>query len=236
MSAFSEFRQLLKSPIWGFSLRSLFTRYGQFFLWRMAFAHPVRLYRALVRFPQLSLKLTRTGYVATDDRAANGYDLVAGSFCQKPFDCPVGRFNHRCLKAETVLDRVPRACQGCPLGQVAAVAAAQGSDFYVMTSALDIAHDLFLPNLRFGRWKRALFVLCPYSAQPFLLAMLVAGLEGVLVTFCCGDCRSYRDFALADRGVKTEQTRVETELWRRFLAVPGELSGRLRKEGNLYVA
>ncbi len=230
----AQLSTFLKSSIWGFSARSLFTAYGQLFLWRMAFTHPLRLLKALCRFPPLSVALSRAGLVVTDARNEFNYDIVAGSFCQKPFNCPVGRFNHRCLKVEIGSGRLPNVCKDCPLGHVTAVAASQQADFYIMTSALDIAHDLFLPNLRQRQWRRGLFVLCPYSAQPFLLAMLVAGFEGTLVTFCCGDCRSYREFTLADRGVKPQQTRVAPDLWQRFFCQAEASSVFLEKKGNLY--
>ena len=221
--------------LWHFFFRSLFTPYGQFFLWRMALPRLLQFFRAWRRFLKLSPQLAHKGTVSTDLQGPSRYDLVAGSFCQKPFACPAGRFNHRCLKAEAGSAKLPRICEACPLGRVVDLAAVRGADFYVMTSALDIAHDLFLPNLRAHRWQRGLFILCPYSAQPFLLAMLVAGFEGTLVTFCCGDCRSYRDFSLADRGVKPQQTQVAPHLWHRFVSVEPSPTSSFTKVGNVYV-
>ena len=235
MEAVVRVLRLLKSPIWYFSLRSFFTAYGQLFLWHMALAHPKRFGKALVRLPSFLTNLIRDGFVTTGSPKTTGYDLVAGSFCQKPFACPAGRFNHRCLKAEAGSSKLPRICEACPLGRVADLAAVREADFYVMTSALDIAHDLFLPNLRVHWWHRGLFILCPYSAQPFLLAMLVAGFEGTLVTFCCGDCRNYRDFSLADRGVKPQQTQVAPHLWHRFVGARTSPTRRFAKRGSVYV-
>jgi hypothetical protein len=107
-----------------------------------------------------------------------------------------------------------------------------------MTSGLDLANHLFLPSIRGSRTQRGLFFLCAYSSYPFLLAMLLAGIEGDLLTFCHEDCADYHDFSLADRGEKATQTRIESAVWSRFVPeglVPRKGHFERRKEVYHYM-
>ncbi len=208
-------KRFLRIPIWHFSYRSFFHLYGQLFLWRVCFAHPLRFLRALRRARDFWAGGPIQGVLDTGTDAAK-VDLVAPGFCMKP-ECPVGRFTHRCLVAEKGEENpIPEVCRTCAYPALLRYAASRKAAFYVMTSSVDIARHLFLPNLRHRHWRNGLFFLCPYSADPFLLAALSAGFEMRLVTFCCGACADYEDFSLADRGDKPERTEVAPELWRLF--------------------
>ena len=83
-----------------------------------------------------------------------------------------------------------------------------GAAFYVMTSAKDILFDVFTPALDEGRFSSGLFVLCRYSLRPFAVGMLASGIRGWLFPFERGDCRDYRTWLQADRGIKEEQTEI----------------------------
>lgn len=213
--------RFLGCPIWEFSMHSFFHRYGQVFLWKMALSHPQRLCRAIQRSKNVWSAGPQGGIWHVGEPRNDRYDLVAASYCQKPIGpnggCPVGRFNHRCLSAENNAGPTVEICTTCPVQAIADLARRTAADFYIMTSGLDLAKHLFLPSIRESRTRRGLFFLCSYSSYPFLLAMLLAGMEGDLLTFCCGDCINYHDFSLADRGEKNAQTKVEPAVWSRFV-------------------
>ena len=149
-------------------------------------------------------------------------------------ECPVGRFTHRCLYAELGPNAaLPPPCRDCQMRPLIDLAADQKACFYIMTSGYDIACDLFLPNLKRSLWSTGLFFLCPYSSQPFLLAVLLCGFEARLVTFCEGACEDYSDFLLADRGEKPAQTSVASEVWKHYVPRSAKEQA-FEYRGNIY--
>jgi hypothetical protein len=78
-----------------------------------------------------------------------------------------------------------------------------------MTSARDILDDVFVPAMMRRAFTTGLFVLCRYSFRPFALGLLSSGMGGRLLPLEQGDCRDYRTWLLADRGIKDEQTTVD---------------------------
>ena len=89
-----------------------------------------------------------------------------------------------------------------------------GAAFYIMTSARDILLDVFKPALDEKRYSSGLFTLCRYSMRPFAVGMLASGIAGWLLPFEKGDCRDYRTWLLADRGIKDEQTEINAPIQR----------------------
>jgi len=83
-----------------------------------------------------------------------------------------------------------------------------GAAFYIMTSAKEILLDVFTPALNEGRFSSGLFALCRYSLRPFAVGLLASGIQGWLFPFERGDCRDYRTWLQADRGIKEEQTEI----------------------------
>jgi hypothetical protein len=78
-----------------------------------------------------------------------------------------------------------------------------------MTSARDILDDVYVPALEDKRFPTGIFVLCRYSFKPFAFGLLASGMSAKLWPLDQGDCRDYRTWLLADRGVKDEQTTVD---------------------------
>ena len=255
--------------VWDFSLRSLPHRYSSVFLKKVVFRYPLRTLSALLA----CRRVARNGYAkgnithlfsGTEEdfqrRAAeeDGF-LIAVGFCQKPMreaghddECPVGRFNHRCLYlAQLDLSQpesksIPSACHSCEIREIGTKALQAGADMHIMTSALDIAHDIFVPTLERGRFKTAIFCVCPYSVQPMALPLLICSIEGFVVQFDSGYCADYSQWALADRGIKDDRTLLSQESYHKILdlldgvaALRAELGKpsyhRFQMEGNIYV-
>jgi hypothetical protein len=145
--------------------------------------------------------------------------LVATGFCQKPVPvagkhdgCPAGRFNHDCLFL-TALELGPpaerfasRACEDCFVRVLGHAALRAGASFAILTSALDVAEQILIPALELRRFTHVLMALCPYSLEPMSFALQVCCMDGYVFAFDTGACSDYREWLLADRGDKREQT------------------------------
>jgi hypothetical protein len=255
--------------IWDFSFRSLPHRYGSAFFKKVVFRHPLRTlsgllaYRRLIHGDRRRDDITRLFSGAEEEfqrRVARGESsfLVAVGFCQKPMgeaghshECPVGRFNHRCLYlAQLDLplteESLPPACRDCEIRIIGTRALQAGADVHIMTSALDIAHDIFVPALERGRFKTAILCVCPYSVQPIALPLLICGIEGFVVQFNSGYCADYSQWSLADRGIKDDRTLLNPRAHSKILdflegvaALRAEFGKppyhRFQPEGNIYV-
>lgn len=203
--------------MWVFCLRSLVREYGWLFIRRVAARHPWRTLKAL----------HAAGRIAPDERGAvdvgvgsssvwagDPPSIVGAGFCLKPIDppCPSGRFNHDCVCLERLAGdesgTVPVPCRSCAIRDIGMKALQAGSAFYVMTSARDILDDVYGPSLEIRRFSTGLFVLCRYSIRPFAAGLLASGIRARLLPLEAGDCRDYRTWLLADRGIKDEQTTV----------------------------
>ncbi|TEU22626.1 MAG: hypothetical protein E3J21_00160 [Anaerolineales bacterium] len=256
--------------VWDFSFRSLPHRYSSAFLKEVIFRHPLRTlsgllaYRRLIHGDRRRGDITRLFSGDEEDfqrRVAEGEGnfLIAVGFCQKPMreagygdECPVGRFNHRCLYlAQLNLSQpegssIPSVCQSCEIRVIGTRALQAGADMHIMTSALDIAHDIFVPALERERFKTAVLCVCPYSVQPIALPLLICGIEGFVVQFNSGYCADYSQWSLADRGIKDDRTLLSPQAHSKILdfldgvaALRAKLGRppyhRFQLEGNIYV-
>jgi hypothetical protein len=256
--------------VWDFSFKSLPHRYSRAFLEKVILRHPLHTLSGLLAYRRLVHRDRRRGdithlFSGTEEdfqrRVAEGERgfLVAVGFCQKPMreadhddECPVGRFNHRCLYlAQLDLSQpegrsIPSVCHRCEIRAIGTKALQAGADMHIMTSALDIAHDIFVPALERERFKRAIFCVCPYSVQPMALPLLLCGIEGLIVQFDSGYCADYSQWSLADRGIKEDRTLLSEESYSKILdfldgvaALRAELGKpphyRFQLEENIYV-
>jgi hypothetical protein len=248
----------MPDPMWTFCLRSLAREYGWRFVRHVGVRHPIRTIAALVEASRLDLLGESVavpggsaagigaGPVGTGPDALDRPPSIVGvGFCLKPVSppCPSGRANHDCefLERPPPLDAAGLAgpCRTCLVRDIGTKALRTGSAFYVMTSARDILDDVFAANLRQGLFPNGLFVLCRYSFGPFAVGLLASGIAGRLYPLEQGDCRDYRTWLLADRGIKHEQTIVDGA---RMAAVAGALDAcrvdaqpaRYERRGNVH--
>jgi hypothetical protein len=263
-------RAWLSFRIWDFSFRSLARRYGNTFLKEVVFRHPLRTLAGLLAYRRLvsSSDSTRGDitylFSETEEefqsRVARGERdfLVAVGFCQKPmketghrYECPEGRFNHRCfylaqLDLSQTQEGLPPACRECEIREIGRKALRAGANVHIMTSALDIAYDIFVPTLKHRRFKTAIFCVCPYSVHPMALPLLICGIKGFVVQFNSGYCVDYSQWSLADEGTKAERTFLSQPAYDKILAFLDDvaaLRAELKKpsyhcfqqEGNIYV-
>ncbi len=234
-----------------FCLRSLFREYGFAFLVRVALRHPfqcwARLKDYLGRSSRESGSERPPEALTAHLRVGNqGMVLVGLGFCLKPIDpeCPSGRANHDCAFFDHYYDRrrnasVIPACRSCQIRIIGLAALRSGCSLYIMTSAMDILEDMLLPALEKRRFRAALLALCRYSFAPIEIALALVGLNARLIPFAGGDCRDYRMWRRADKGVKEDQTRLETQDKEHILALLEAEKRtasplRLSQTGNIY--
>jgi hypothetical protein len=252
MNPFAWFdqRQVGGFRLWDFGRRSLGREYGWVFLWHAVMRHPVQFARGLRQYR----RLIKSGLAGREVYAhgeglkwGRGAETIVGvGFCLKPIDppCPSGRANHDCQYFEQRLHRaggrMAAGCARCKIRQHGLEALSQGCHFYIMTSALDIWRDLFLPALQDRRFRRGVFALCRYSFDPFLLPLLMANMEYALIPFASGDCRDYETWLQADVGIKDTQTVMADHhlaMFQQRLGPPGGGSPPpfgFRKIGNVF--
>lgn len=223
--------------MWAFCVQSLFREYGWQFFWRVAVPHPVRTIKAVIGASALGFTDDMTTISPKGPGCGFGgtRSIVGLGFCLKPMNppCPSGRFNHACDYLENLLGSsaqvMPVSCQQCAIREIGLMTLRSGTAFYIMTSARDILFDLFTSALEGARFTSGLFVLCRYSLRPFAVGLLASRIRGWLFPFDKGDCRDYRTWLQADRGVKDEQTRIN-EPNRKAI---GELLGEVAREPPL---
>jgi hypothetical protein len=248
--------------LWEFSFRSLRRRYGLTFLSRIAFRHPLKTLTGILRYRRLLRERRERGDI-TPLFAGSGVDfisrlgagkrdlLVAVGFCQKPLDpaCPAGRPNHDCLYFDELDLRTGRefmdpACHQCKIREIGARALRAGANMHIMTSALDIAHDVMIPSIDHERFRKAIMCLCPYSVQAIALPLMICGIEGFLIGYASGNCMDYEQWLLADKGIKREMTFLSPTAYDRVLSLlevaadrrenEGSYLSRFLREGNIY--
>jgi hypothetical protein len=249
--------------LWEFSLRSMGRRYGHTFLQRVILRHPLRTLAGLLRYlrlprqrpPQHGVSLLFEGpeeqFLSGLAGSGKGL-LVAVGYCQKPLvpGCPAGRANHDCLYLDRLdLDHGGQAalsaCEDCDVWTLGTLALRAGACMHIMTSALDIAHDVMIPSLEGGLFRRFIMCLCPFSVQVIGPPLTLCGLQGYLVGYETGNCAHYEQWLRADEGVKPERTALHTMArsriitWLEGIAAERAREGRhfttFRREGNIYV-
>jgi hypothetical protein len=255
-SAFLGFRG------WDFSYRSMREKYALTFLGRVALRHPLQTVRGVWRYRRLAEQGVRQH---GRTRMFEGSDaefvrrlceartclLVAVGFCQKPLApaCPAGRPNHACvyldeLDLENGEHPTHAACEGCDIRTLGTLALRAGACMHIMTSALDIARDVIVPNVDHVRFQNVIMCLCPYSVRVIALPLTICGLEGYLLGYRSGACTNWEQWHLADRGIKHEMTLLGTKAHADVVSVlervanarteAGLSYARFHREGNIY--
>lgn len=212
-----------------FCFRSLWTEYGWFFLTRVVLKHPVQTWRGIREYGRsdpgdtaLVSKQLPEAVIGTRPPTTDRKVLGLG-FCLKPLapGCPSGRANHSCLCLERggqmAKGDAQEACRDCLIRSLGSLALRAGFDLYIMTSAQDILWDILLPAMEKKQYTFAVMTLCRYSFEPIRIALAVTGLRGCLLEFAEGECQSYSAWRSADKGRKSERTRLRPEDQERLL-------------------
>jgi len=217
---------------WEFSFKSLLRDYGPLFTRKILLKHPLKSLHGLASYRRIRQKLSERetiDFLNGSKKAflnnlieKNQRILVAAGYCQKPIKnnespkgCPSGQFNHNCLYLSHLdlknskEDYPDPVCKTCDIGVLGKKTLNAGGYMHIMTSAKDIIYDIFLPSLIQKRFKNAIFLLCPYSAEAIILPLMICDIKSILVKYREGQCNDFEDFTLADKGSKRERTFVD---------------------------
>ncbi len=212
--------------IWDFALRSLNREYSWFFLVKFIFKHPLKSIKGFLAYKKFCKSVDQISArqiysnISVDELITHAKNdrpslLVAMGYCQRPLktedqplNCPSERFSHDCYFVENYhqATQLPPACSICEIKPVAESAIQAGASFHIMTSAMDIARNIFLPALARQRFRYAIMFICPYSILPITLPLFICGIKFIIIPYKIGDCRNYGDFVRADLGIKPKRT------------------------------
>lgn len=139
--------------------------------------------------------------------------LVVGfSYCQKPHECPSGRFNDQCLR-----DTSNPICQQCDIGKVMHALPYQAIPLLIPTVHY-IGEKIFElvqahPN------KHVLFLItaCEMTLEMFGNFGNMAGVKGIGIRLDGRICNTMRAFELSEEGIKPGLTLVTEPTQKRLL-------------------
>lgn len=217
---------LLGIQIWDFGLHSLNREYSWFFLFKIIFKYPLRSLRGFFAYRKFCKSIDQISpqqiysNISIDEflnQAKNHRSslLVAMGYCQRPLktedqplNCPSERFSHDCyfIGNYNQVSQIPPACSVCEIKPIADLTLKAGVSFHIMTSAMDIASDIFIPSLEKQQFRYGIMFICPYSILPITLPLFICGIKFIIIPFARGDCRDYGDFVRADDGIKPKRT------------------------------
>ena len=142
------------------------------------------------------------------------YDIIVGvSYCQKPINCPSGRFNDECKPKDLTV------CRDCVVNQIRKQALDSNLKFIILTTSFDFARfHLERTNNRMQS-SRILYIVsvCPYILNISKLFGFI--LNTILISFPLTKrgCRNAREFISAEKGGKTERTEYSNHVHNAFL-------------------
>jgi hypothetical protein len=139
--------------------------------------------------------------------------IVGFSYCEKPFECPCGRFTADCSSAED-----HPVCQQCFIGK-AMHGLPHGKTIPVIIPTINSIGERVLEVLRAFPHHRVMFVItaCEMALEMFGDFGNMVGLQGIGVRLGGRVCNTMRAFALSEEGVKPGLTVLVPQTRHRLL-------------------
>jgi hypothetical protein len=132
--------------------------------------------------------------------------LIGFSYCQKPLQCPAGRFLATCLH-----DSAHPICTSCPLFEM--IGFIPPDVVYVLIPTVNYIAEKILTLKKENPGKNILFLIssCELSLRMFSDFASAAGLCGLGVRLRGKVCPTFEAFCLAEEGKKKTQTTLADE-------------------------
>lgn len=130
---------------------------------------------------------------------SKGKGFITISYCQKPFDCPDGRFSYKCSASYEV-------CKSCFLYQVKTKCDILNIDYYIVLGDLDSVWNI-LKN-QFNKYLFASYILttCNMVLNVVKYISPLFGFTGIILPFNKGSCLTIFAYELSEFGYKNVQT------------------------------
>ncbi len=139
--------------------------------------------------------------------------VIAVSYCQKPLNCPAGRFNDRCIYENS------SPCNNCPVGDIKHKAELNNIEFTILTTSFEFARFHLRKISHSAYSRRVLYIIsvCPYVL--FLSKMFAFILNIKIVPFFLtkGGCKNKYEFLKAENGEKAIVTKCSHNAHRNFI-------------------
>lgn len=136
--------------------------------------------------------------------------LIGFSYCQKPHECPSGRFNDQCLR-----DLTHPVCGQCDIGKLSSLLP-PNSSIVIIPTVHHIGMAFFdrMPN-------PPLFIItaCEMSLKMFADFGNMLGIKGIGVRLNGRICNTMKAFELSERGIKPGLTVLTPPTYQKILAI-----------------
>lgn len=148
-----------------------------------------------------------------DFQQENTMLAVGFSYCQKPHECPSGRFNDQCLR-----DANHPVCRQCDIGKILHALPEEKAIPLIIPTVHYIGDKIF-ELLHTHPKKRLLFLItaCEMTLEMFGDWGNMAGIQGIGIRLDGRICNTMRAFELSEEGVKPGLTVVTSETQARIL-------------------
>ncbi|MFN4220170.1 MAG: hypothetical protein ACK4GJ_04530 [bacterium] len=135
---------------------------------------------------------------------SKGEGFLTISYCQKPLNCPDGRFSSKCTANHD-------QCKNCFLYEIKRKSQELGIDFYIVLGDYDSVWNI-LKN-QFLRRKKGAYVItiCNMVLNVIKYLSPLFGFRGYLIPFIKGECKTLAAYELSEFGYKNVQTDISLE-------------------------
>lgn len=140
--------------------------------------------------------------------------LVVGfSYCQKPHECPSGRFSEGCIRSPE-----NPVCRQCPIGEVIHALPAEKTIPLIIPTVHYIGDKIFeLVHAHPDKQIHFLITACELTLQMFGDWGNMAGIQGIGIRLDGRICNTMKAFELSEEGIKPGLTVVTSETQERIL-------------------
>lgn len=145
--------------------------------------------------------------------------LVVGfSYCQKPHECPSGRFNDKCIR-----DASNSVCRQCDIGKV--LHALPENVIPLLIPTVHYVGERIFEIVHANPQKQVFFLItaCEMTLEMFGDFGNMAGVRGIGVRLDGRICNTMRAFELSEEGIKPGLTVVTEPTQKRLLALVKKL-------------
>lgn len=146
-------------------------------------------------------------------REENTLFIVGFAYCQKPFECPSGRFSAQCIASSE-----NPVCSQCLIGKCFHALPREKTVFFVVPTVHYVGRKVFELQQLFPD-KKIVFLMtaCEMMLEMFGDFGNMVGLQGVGVRLGGRICNTFRAFELAEEGIKPGLTLLLPETERQVL-------------------
>ena len=142
----------------------------------------------------------------------NSIFLVGFSYCEKPFECPSGRFTDECIH-----DEQHSVCRQCSIGKAIHTLPEKRTEVIIIPTIHYVGRKIF-EAIEAHPGKEIVFLItaCEMTLEMFGDYGNMAGVKGIGVRLDGRICNTMKAFELSERGIKPGLTCVLSETKRRI--------------------